>query len=456
MNLYQDLYQFFKNENHVSQKLNILLDHSKDQSSYHPSHLPEVVVFPENKVDVIKILKYANENKIPVVPFGLGTSVEGQVIPIEGGISMNMTRMNKITELQPDNFLVKVEPGVTRVQLNDSLKEHLLHFPIDPAIDASIGGMVSTNASGTNSVRYGSMKDQVLGMQIILANGEELNVGGQYLKSSSGYNLTNLFVGSEATLGVFTEITLRVYNIPKYKLTALVEFTDLISASNAVVNMKKRDLSIERVELIDERTIEAINRYKSRNFSIAPYLFLELGGNEDIVHHDYELAKEILIEEGCLNIQLATNDLERENLWEIRHEVAFAIKSLNPEKKLMTTDVCVPLTVLPNAIKETRKIMDHSNIECAILGHVGDGNFHAVFSVDPENKSEVGLYKKINEQIVDYALKNGGTCSGEHGIGLGKIEYMYKQHGNSVSYMRQIKSLFDPNNIMNPSKIFKK
>jgi len=453
MSIIDDLSKIILDESRISNHYQLLLEHGKDQSSYHPVHLPDVVVFPKNKDEIRDIVKYAFESNIPIVPFGLGSSVEGQVIPVQGGISLDLTRMNRILEIHPDDFVVKVEPGVTRNQLNQALKQHNLFFPVDPAVDATIGGMAATNASGTNAVKYGAMKDQVLGLEVILANGDVISTGGSYIKSAAGYNLSGLFVGSEGTLGIFTELILRVYSIPEHTITLRAAFPDVLNASKSVVKMMKENLSIGCVELVDEKTVSAINRFKNMELSPHPQLFLELSGKENIVHNDLIIAKEIIKTEGCTDIEYALNPQEREQLWAARHEAAFAIQSLEPHKRLLATDVCVPITGLPKAIQYMRQIMDEHQLEGAILGHVGDGNFHAVFAVDPDNESDVQRAKAVNDAIVDYALKNRGTCSGEHGVGIGKMKYLHQQHGNLLLTMSEIKKLFDSKNILNPGKM---
>lgn len=453
MEIIDGLRRIIRDESRISNDYQVLFEHGKDQSSYHPMHLPDVVVFPETREEIRELVKYAYEQYIPIVPFGLGSSVEGQVIPVRGGISLNLTRMNRILEIRPHDFVVKVQPGVTRNQLNQELKRHNLFFPVDPAVDATFGGMAATNASGTNAVKYGVMKDQVLGLEVILANGDVVSTGGHFMKSSAGYNLTGLFVGSEGTLGIFTELILRVYSIPEHTMTLRAGFPDVTAASKAVVRMLNENLSIGCVELVDEKTVSAINRYKNMNLSPVAQLFLELTGKEHAVQDDLIIAKQILASEGCQNIEYALNQKEREQLWMARHEAAFAIHALEPHKRLLATDVCVPITELPKAIQITRAIMNEHNLEGAILGHVGDGNYHAVFLVDPDNEIDIQKAKAVNDAIVDYALKNGGTCSGEHGIGMGKIKHLQQQHGNLVSTMRNIKNLFDSRNILNPGKI---
>lgn len=449
----EHLRRILNNEDQVSIDIETLLKHGKDQSSYHPTRLPNVVVYPENVKEIQEIVKFASKHEVPIVPFGLGSSVEGQVIPVQGGISLNMTRMDKITEICPEDYIVRVQSGVTRNQLNRELRKHNLFFPVDPAIDATLGGMAATNASGTNAVRYGTMRNQVLGLEIVQANGEVIQTGGQYLKTSAGYNLTGLFIGSEGTLGIITELILRVYVLPEETITITAGFQNVEAASKAVGKLMKCGMSLGRVEIVDENTVYAINCYKNINLPVSAQLIMNLAGKKYTVKNDLIKAKEILLSEGCNNLKHAFRKNQREQLWMARHEAAFAILSLEPQKRLMTTDVCVPLTVMPQAIENARMIMNEHQIKGAVLGHVGDGNFHAVFTVDPSDSFDVKRAQTVNSAIVDFALKNGGTCTGEHGIGIGKIEYLQQQHDDLIVTMKKIKDIFDPQHIMNPGKI---
>ncbi|MBW7477358.1 FAD-binding protein [Paenibacillus oenotherae] len=449
----KDLIKVIPDCTRMSTKQDDLLHHGKDKSSYHPVLTPDIVVFPITTEEVKGVVVFASEKGIPVTPFGLGTSVEGQVIPILGGISMDLSLMNKILEIRPNDFFVKVQPGVTRNQLNQALKPYNLFFPVDPALDATLGGMVATNASGTTAVRYGAMKDQILGLEVVLASGEVIRTGGAFLKSSAGYNLTGLFTGSEGTLGVITEIILKVYALPEFTATLTAGFESLEAASRAVAGMMQNGLAIGCVEIVDERTINAINQYKKMDLPEIPQLFIELVGKEYTVMNDLDVVKKELELQGCVHIEYASDKEQRERLWMARHEAAMAIMAINPGKRLMATDVCVPLSVLPSAIQRTREIMNEYGVAGAIMGHVGDGNFHAVFGVDPMNKDDLRKLQSINGAIVDYALSHEGTCSGEHGIGIGKIPFMHKQHEDLIAIFKSIKKMFDPNNIMNPGKI---
>jgi D-lactate dehydrogenase (cytochrome) len=362
--------------------------------------------------------------------------------------------MNEILEVRPEDFVARVEPGVTHGQLNERLKEHGLFFPVDPGWDASLGGMAATNASGTNAVRYGAMRDQVLGLEVVLVDGTVMRTGGMAMKSSAGYDLTRLFVGSEGTLGVFTEITLRLYPIPESAVAARAVFPGIEAAGQAAVSMIRSGMQIGRVELVDARTVEAVNAYKGTEYAVAPTLFLEFSGSEAAIERDVATAREISESEGCEAFEFERDETGREKLWEARHEAYFAIEELFPEKRTMTTDVCVPISDLPGALREARRTIESYGLDGVILGHVGDGNYHAIFPVDPDDESDLEVAEKVNAEIVDYALERGGTSTGEHGIGFGKAKHLKKEHGDSLPFMRKIKKLADPNEIMNPGKIF--
>src|SRR5215217_9024863 len=348
--------------------------------TYHAPRSPDAVVFPENREEVVEVLRFANERGLPVVPYGEGSSLEGHTIPIYGGISLDLGRMDVILAVRPGNFVARVQPGVTHGQLNERLKEHGLFFPVDPGWDASLGGMAATNASGTNAVRYGAMRDQVLGLEVVLAGGTVMRTGGLAMKSSAGYDLTSLFVGSEGTLGVFTEIILRLYPIPEHILAARAVFPDLEKAGQAAVAMIHNGMRIGRVELVDRRTIEAVNLYKETDYPEAPTLFLEFSGSERSVEEDVEKARAIAEDEGCSTFDFEADEEGMEKLWDARHEAGLAIRSLHTEEGSISTDVCVPVSDLPGALKKARRVMDDYGLDGAILGHVGDGNYHAIFT----------------------------------------------------------------------------
>ncbi len=422
--------------------------------TYHAPRPPDAVVCPESREEVIEVLRFANGHGVPVVPFGEGSSLEAHTIPVRGGISLDLGRMDAVVEVRPDDFVARVQPGVTHERLNAELKKHGLFFPVDPGWDASLGGMAGTNASGTNAVRYGAMRDQVLDLEVVLANGGLMRTGGMAMKSSAGYHLTGLFVGSEGTLGVFTELTLRLYPLPEKVLAARAAFPGIEEAGRAAVAMIRSGMQVGRVELVDARTVEAVNAYKGTNYAVAPTLFLEFGGSEAGVESDVGAARAISSSEGCGGFEFEADEAARERLWEARHEAGLAVTRLNPDKKPMTTDVCVPISDLPGALNHARETIAEHDFDGAILGHVGDGNYHAIFPVDVGNGGEMQRAGEVSGQIVRYALERGGTCTGEHGIGSGKTGYLREEHGDSLPFMRGIKRLADPNGVMNPGKIF--
>lgn len=422
--------------------------------TYHAPRPPDVVVYPENREEVAEVLRFASERGVPVTPFGEGSSLEAHTLPVQGGISLDLGRMDRILEVRPDDFIVRVQPGVTREQLDAALLEHGLFFPVDPGWDASLGGMAGTNASGTNAVRYGVMRDQVLGLEVVLGDGTVMTTGGLSMKSSAGYNLTGLFVGSEGTLGVFTELILRLYPIPEKILAGRAVFENIEAAGRVAVAVIRSGMQIGRVELVDARSIEAVNAYKETDYAVAPTLFFEFSGSEASVEKDVAVVRDLARAEDCASFEFEADAAGREKLWEARHDAALAIRDLYPGMGIMGTDVCVPISDLPGALRHARETIQNRGLEGVILGHVGDGNYHAVFPVDTDDEADQKRAEEVNAEIVDYALARGGTCTGEHGIGLGKIGYLEKEHGDSVAFMKGIKKLADPNGIMNPGKIF--
>ncbi|MBC6972819.1 FAD-binding protein [Bacillus sp. Xin] len=428
--------------------------HSKDES-YHPKSLPDVVVFPTTTKEVSEIMKLANKYQIPVVPFGVGSSLEGHVIPYENGITIDFSLMNQVLEVREKDFLVKVQPGVTRLQLNKELKKHGLFFSVDPGADATLGGMAATNASGTTSVKYGVMRDQVRDLEVVLADGTIIHTGTLAAKSSSGYHLNGIFVGSEGTLGCFTELTLRVYGIPEHTMAARASFPTVNDAVEAVIDILQAGIPIARIELVDELSMKQVNKYSETNYREEPTLFLEFHGNEAGLKQDIDFTTEIVKDHKCNGISFETETAARNKLWEARHNLAYAYVHSNRGKKLMSMDICVPISELADAIQYAKETLDEIGIIGGILGHVGDGNFHVLLMVNPNDKEEVHKTEAVNEKIVMYALERGGTCTGEHGVGVGKRKYQEKEHGAALLVMKNIKQTLDPKNILNPNKIFK-
>jgi D-lactate dehydrogenase (cytochrome) len=422
--------------------------------TYHTPVRPDAVVYPQSRDEVVEILRFSNEHRVPIVPFGQGSSLEAHTLPVHGGISLDLGRMDRILEIRPDDFIARVQPGLTHGALNAALAGHGLLFPVDPGWDASLGGMAGTNASGTNAVKYGVMRDQVLGLEVVLGDATVIRTGGMAMKSSAGYDLTSLFVGSEGTLGVLTELILRLYPLPEHVVAARAVFPDIESAGRAAVAMIRTGMRIGRVELVDARTIEAVNAYKGTDYAAAPTLFLEFSGSKAGVESDVEVARETSAAEGCSSFEVEVDEEAREKLWEARHDAALAIRDLYPGMGMMGTDVCVPISDLPGALRHARDTIGSRGLHGAILGHVGDGNYHAVFPVGTGDEADQERAEAVNAEIVDYALERGGTCTGEHGIGMGKTGHLQKEHGDALPFMREIKSIADPNGIMNPGKIF--
>ncbi len=437
----------------ISTNETIIDQHSKDES-YHPPHNPDVVVFPKNADDISKVVAAANKHSFPIVPFGLGSSLEGHVIPYQGGISIDFQLMNHIIEVRPDDFLVRVQPGVTRSQLNKELKKHGLFFTVDPGADATIGGMTATNASGTTSVRYGVMRDVVRDIEVVLADGQIIHTGSLTAKSSSGYHLNSLFVGSEGTLGTFSEITLKVYGIPETILAGRIVFPTIENAVTTVTNILHAGIPVARMELVDARSIQQVNKTNETDYLEKPTVFIEFHGNEAGLKQDVAFAESIAQDNACDEFIFEHDSKKRAQLWEARHNLAYSFSHDSPGKKMMVTDVCVPISELTGAIIDARKAIEEYGLDGALVGHVGDGNYHAIVMLDPENPTELERATKLNQHLVHYALDKGGTCTGEHGVGTGKMKYQQMEHGSAFEIMLGIKKTLDPKGIMNPGKIF--
>ncbi|MBT4356740.1 MAG: FAD-binding protein [Proteobacteria bacterium] len=426
----------------------------KDES-FHGSAPPDAVVTPYTTEEVSQIVKTCSDYQVPVIPYGTGTALEGHVAALHGGISINMQEMNQILEVHDEDLDVVVQPGVTRKQLNRHLHDRGLFFPIDPGADASIGGMAACRASGTNAVRYGTMRENVLALTVVLADGRVIKTSSRARKSAAGYDLTRLFVGSEGTLGVITEVTLRLYGIPEAIASAVCTFTDLDSAVSTVITTIQYGVPVARIELIDEVQIDAINKYSKTDLAIAPTLFLEFHGTDMGVQEQSKIVQGIAAESGGSNFEWTTNTEERNRLWQARHDAAYACKALVPNGEIWATDVCVPISQLAECIRETQVDIRESKLIAPIVGHVGDGNFHLVLLVDKGNAEEVQRAHALHERMVMRALAMGGTCTGEHGIGYGKLDFLIAEHGEAVNVMRSIKQALDPNNIMNPGKVLR-
>jgi len=426
--------------------------HGHDES-YHPSQAPGAVVFAHSTDEVSAVVGLCAEHKVPVIPFGTGTSLEGHVAALRGGVCIDVSQMNEVLRVGDEDMDVTVQAGVTRKQLNEYLRDTGLFFPVDPGADASIGGMTATRASGTNAVRYGTMRENVLSLTVVLADGRIIRTSSRARKSSAGYDLTRLFVGSEGTLGVITEITLRLYGIPEAMSAAVASFPSLEAAVNTVILTIQAGIPVARIELLDEKQMDAVNRYSKLDYPVQPTLFFEFHGSQAGVKEQAETVEAIAADFGSSDFQWATKAEDRNHLWQARHDAYYAAMALRPGSKGMTTDVCVPISRLAECILETRKDIDDSGILAPIVGHVGDGNFHTVLLVSPDNEAEIKKAHDVNERMVMRALAMGGTCTGEHGVGYGKMEFLTAEHGEALSVMRTLKTALDPDNIMNPGKI---
>ena len=427
--------------------------HGRDES-FHASAPPEAVAFAESNEEVAEIVRICVKHKKPIIPFGTGTSLEGHVAALHGGICLDVSGMNKVLEVNDNDLDCRVQAGVTRKQLNQHLRNSGLFFPIDPGADASLGGMTATRASGTNAVRYGTMRENVLGLTVVTADGRIIRTGTRARKSSAGYDLTRLFVGSEGTLGIITEVQLRLYGVPEAISAAVCSFETMEGAVNTTISTIQMGIPVARIELLDEVQVDAINRFANFDYALKPTLFFEFHGTEAWVQEQAEMVKEISTDEGGSDFQWSTREQERQKLWEARHNAYYAALALRPGSKGWPTDVCVPISRLADCILETRRDIEESGLTVPLVGHVGDGNFHLLFLIDPENEEEeLQRYQPLNDRLVERALRMGGTCTGEHGIGSGKIKYMEAEHGDSLDLMRQIKQAFDPDNLMNPGKM---
>jgi D-lactate dehydrogenase (cytochrome) len=451
-NLRAELLRLVPDERRVSDGTSALDQHAADLS-YHAPHRPDVVVWPESTDEVAAVLEYADAAGVPVVPFGAGTSLEGHVIPLHGGISLDLTRMNAIVAVRPDDLTATVQGGVTRSQLEIAAGPHGLWFPVDPGADATLGGMAATNASGTTTVRYGGMRAHVLALEVVLAGGRVVRMGTRAVKTSAGYNLTSLIVGSEGTLGVITELTLRLHPIPEHIVVARAAFPSIESACRAAAGIIGSGVPVTRCELLDATTIAALNAFSGTAFPESPYLFVEFGGTEAGVGGDLATTRELAEDEGATAFESESDPTARSKMWSARHNALMASLALAPGSKAMTTDVAVPVSELAGAIEQARKALDDSGLRGGIVGHVGDGNFHVAFLLDAGDTGSIARAEALNASIVDDALARGGTCTGEHGIGYGKLDYLEREHGDLVPLYRGIKQVFDPNGIMNPGKV---
>lgn len=422
--------------------------------SWLPAAPPDAVVMARTTAEVARVLATCNALGVPVIPYGAGSSIEGQIHATEGGISLDLSGMDRILAVHAADMDCTVECGVTRQQLDAELRATGLFFPVDLGAHATLGGMAATRASGTTTVRYGSMRDLVMGLTVVMADGRVVRTGGRARKSAAGYDLTRLFVGSEGTLGVITELTLRLYGRPAARRSLLASFADLESATATVVAALLSDLALNRIELADALQMVALNRYLKLDLPEAPTLWIELAGTEAAVPQDLARIIDLAQEAGAIHLRPAGTAEEADAFWRVRHSALFAARALRPGIKGLSTDVCVPISSLPECIGRIAPVIAASGLQAPLVGHVGDGNFHLVLLFDPADQTEAGAARRINAALVELALSLGGTATGEHGVGLGKKAYMAAEHGPALDLMRAIKRALDPAGIMNPGKIF--
>jgi D-lactate dehydrogenase (cytochrome) len=432
----------------------VVREHHSHGESYHPAALPDAVCFPNSTAEVTEIMKISAKHQVPVIPFGAGTSMEAQVNAIHGGITIDMREMNKVVRISAEDLQATVEAGVPRKQLVKALANTGFTFFIDPGADATIGGMTSTRASGTTAVRYGTMRENVMGLTVVLADGRVIKTGSRARKSAAGYDLTHLFVGAEGTLGVITEVTLRLHPLPEAVGAASCTFESIRDTVETAIETIQLGVPVARIELMDEAQVDACNRYSKTNYPVAPTLFFEFHGDSDrSVNDQAETVRQIAEEHKGRGFRSFTSPEEREALWKMRHEAYFANVAIRKGGKMFTTDICVPISRLADCIVESKKDVATASFPAPVVGHVGDGNFHMSFILDPEKPAELAEAKIVEEKIIRRALEMGGTCTGEHGIGTGRIKYLREEHGAGLDAMRAIKQAFDPDNRMNPGKM---
>ena len=423
-------------------------------TTWHHNEPPDAVVFPQSTQDVQQIVRICARHAVPVIAFGTGTSLEGHVNAPFGGVSIDVRDMNRVLAVHAEDLDCVIEPGITRKTLNEHLRDQGLFFPIDPGADASLGGMTATRASGTNAVRYGTMKDNVLSLKAVLANGELIKTASRAKKSSAGYDLTRLFVGSEGTLGVITEITLRLAGIPEAIAAGTCPFASVEAACNATIATIQSGIPVARIELLDALQVKACNAYSKLTLPEQPMLFLEFHGSAAGVAEQSERFGEIARELGGGPFEWATRAEDRTRLWQARHDAYFAARGLRPGTQPVATDVCVPISKLAECVTESQRDIAENRLLAPIAGHVGDGNFHLSLLIDMDDPDEVTRAEKFMERLVARALAMDGTCTGEHGVGQGKLKYLAAEHGNAtLDVMRAIKGALDPQGIMNPGKI---
>jgi D-lactate dehydrogenase (cytochrome) len=437
----------------VSTSPSVLEQHGRDEN-YPEVRPPLAVAYAESKEDVQTVLEWCRTWRIPLIPFGAGTSLEGALVPARPDVpvlSLDLSRMNQVVSIQPDNFLAVVQPGITRSALNEALRYTGLFFPVDPGADASLGGMAATNASGTTTVRYGGMRQNTVALEVVLASGEVLRLGRPVRKTSSGYDLKDLFIGSAGTLGVITELTVQLHPLPEHIHTLRVFFPSILAAAQAAYAIMASALPVARIELVDELGIQSINRYMGRGYTEQTALFLEFhSSTAKAIEEEVQLVEELVRDEGATDISIARTQQEQKAQWEARHHLYWAIVNAHPGHTFVITDAAVPLARLPELIGYAQQVLAEMDIQGSIIGHVGDGNFHTVIAVKPGDYERVQTF---SERLVRQALAWDGTASGEHGIGLIKRGFMVEEHGASLAWMHRLKALFDPDGLLNPGKL---
>lgn len=430
-----------------------LREQHSSQETHHHGALPDAVVFAETTEEVSDLAKLCAAHQVPVIPYGAGTSLEGHLLAVNGGISLDLSRMNQILRVSEADLDCTIQPGVTREQLNQYLHDKGLFFPIDPGANASLGGMVSTRASGTNAVRYGTMRENTLALKVVLPDGQIIHTGSRARKSSAGYDLTRLFVGSEGTLGIITEVTLRLYGIPEVISAAVCSFADVEQAVDTAIMVIQLGIPVARMELMDREVIKAVNAYSGLTLTEEDTLAFEFHGSPVGVQDQIAMVREIVKDHQGRDFAWAESVEERNKLWAARHKAYYAALAQRPGSKGWSSDVCVPVSELAGCIRYTRELLETCSIPTTIVGHVGDGNYHVLFAIDPSSQQELAETAAINKKLVHYAINVGGTCTGEHGVGVGKMAYMREEHGAAVELMARLKQAIDPQNIMNPGKI---
>lgn len=436
-----------------SQSMGIREHHGRDESPY-PAMPPEAVVFAQTTEEVSEVAALCNQHRVPLIAYGAGSSLEGNFLAVQGGIVIDVSGMNRILAVHPEDLTVTVQAGVTRKQLNEAIRDTGLFFPIDPGADASLGGMSATRASGTNAVRYGTMRENVVNLTVVTAGGSIIRTARRARKSSAGYDLTRVFVGSEGTLGIITEVTVKLYPQPEAVSAAICNFDTVDDAVQAVIQIIQMGTPIARVELMDTNAVKAVNRFSKLGLRESPLLLFEFHGTPAGVQEQAQGVQEIAADHNGQDFQWATLPEERSRLWTARHNAYFAGLQLRPGCQASTTDVCVPISRLADCVAATNEDLARASFPSLILGHVGDGNFHVLMLLDPENPAEFDEAEALNRRLVERTLEMDGTCTGEHGVGLHKMQFLEQEHGAGVEVMRAMKHALDPNNILNPGKIF--